>query len=193
MNYRIFVNVGVLIVVLMLAAPLVSAIPGSTKDNEKFLTFQINKIGGPPVGPVVITYHPAPPKEAELTKMVIPEGMSYVEILVEDHDPYILNEDFTYESTLTLTFHANSYPPVAGCIVEQKYVFLPESGIVGTLEVRTVGKFWKTGLDGSSSVYSYGSSVGHGTGDLQDVQVRLTGWHLPTGMVHHEGTVTGWP
>jgi len=190
---RKFLFVVLTLAVVLLATPLVSAVPGTAKNNEKFLSFQINKIGGPPVGPVVVTNHPSPPKEPQFTRVVIPEGMSYVEILIEGHAPYILGVDFTYVSTLTLDFHENSHPPVAGCTVEQAYVFLPASGIDGSLEVLAVGKYWSAGLDGSSPAYSYTSSVGHGTGDLEGVQLRLTGWHLPTGMIHHQGYVIGWP
>lgn len=192
-NRKCLVVTFAVLAAVLLTTPLVFAVPGSEKQNEKFVSFEINKIGGPPVGPVVVIEHPAPPAEPQFRRVIVPEGMVFANIIVDGGAPYVLGVDFTYQSTLTLDFHLNSDPLVAGCIVEVVYAFLPASGIDGSLVVRTVGKFWPNGLDGASAVYSYGSSVGHGTGGLEGVLIKTVGWHTSTGLIHHEGYVTNWP
>ena len=123
----------------------------------------------------------------------MPEGLTYSEIIINGDATYFLGVDFTYQSTLTLDFHLNSDPLFATITVEQSYAFLPASGISGSLEVLSVGKLWPNGKDGLSTFPdSWVYSIGHGTGDLEDVLLKGTGWHSVSG-IHHEGYVTNWP
>lgn len=194
MRGKILVLVLALALVL-LATPYVSSVPGSEKRNEKFLSLEINKVGAPPGPgdpPPTIIVHPAPPKEPKFRRLIAHEKMASLEIIINGGDPYVLGVDFTYESTLTIDFHLNSVPMFGGLTVKQTYAFLPASGIDGSLEVLTIGKYWPNGKDGSSAADSWGVSIGHGTGDLEGVLLKATGWHRPEG-IHHEGYVTNWP
>jgi len=191
-NKKLLAVVFVLAVVLMVT-PFVSANPGSEKNNERFLPFEINKVSGKPVGPIVAMLHPEPPKETQFRRVIIPEGLVFGEIVVDDGAPYILGVDFTYESTITMDFHLNAYPVFCTMTVDQAFVFIEAtSGISGRLEVQTVGIYWPNGRDGASLSESEGSAVGHGTGELEGVLLKATGWQTGPN-VHYEGYVTGWP
>lgn len=176
----------------MLTPLAVQAIPGAEKKNEKFLSLQITKVSGPPVGPVVVINRPAPPKEAEFRRVIMPEGLSYAEILI-DGNAYYLGVDFTYDSILTLDYHLNSDPVFCTIIVDHAYIFTEASGIDGALELLLVGRFWPDGKSGEGPAESWGTTRGFGTGDLDGVKVMATGRHEPTGEIIHTGTITGWP
>lgn len=185
MNRKILIVIALLVWSTALT-PLALARSGIEKENEKFLSLQITKIGGPPVSPVVVINRPPPPKETEFRRMIIPEGLLEAEILI-DGETYYLGVDFTYEATITIDYHLNLDPVFGNLIVDQTYDFTL-SGIDGTLEVLTVGKVW-----GFPPADSWGTSRGYGTGDLEGVKLMATGWHEPTGEIVHAGTITGWP
>ena len=192
MNKKILITSVLLLAVVMLATPLVAAKPGAEKKNEKFVSFGSTKIGGPPVGPITVINRPAPPKETEFRRMIIPEGLSYGDLII-DGVAYYFGADFTYDSILTLDFHLNSDPVFATITVVYSYIFTEASGIDGSLDCRAVGKYWADGQSGDGITESWVTITGFGTDDLAGVKVKATGWHEPTGEIVHEGIVTGWP
>jgi hypothetical protein len=191
MNKKIFVIVSIIAFSLILN-PLTLAAPGGSKANEKFQSFELLKVSGPPAVPPVFIYHPEPPKDAEMTRLIIQETMSSAEIKINGGTPYLLNVDFTYTAMLTIDYHNNRDPLFATITVDQVFEFLPASGIDGGLEILAKGRLWPDGKDGLGTSESWTVNIGHGTGDLKGVKILAEAYFVPAG-IEYVGIVTNWP
>jgi hypothetical protein len=196
-NNKVLVIAVALLAVAMLTTPLVSAIAGSPKTNDKFQTWHTEKklnfftmaIGGE---------HVWIPSFEKCNRLVITSTEGYItyEITVGTNT-YTQGVDFAVVDTYS-QWHFNK--PVfanpdklytedakaGGIIVEVTFDFSAyPGGIEGTLKVRSVSS---EGESGSNSLA--------GTGDLQNVQVKSQysyGFVAPFLTVFEDGTVFGWP
>ena len=190
--------VAVLLAGIMLAVPLVSAVPWTyPKNNDKFEEFAV--VGSFSFLDIIFGDHQYVPSYDEVNKLVISweENMLSYEISV-DGNTYTLGVDFTYTGIATLIL----YNPVfteptklwtedvsqSHTIVDYMYDFGDDDGgIDGTLTMRYVVN------KGTGSINTLA-----GTGDLRNVQIKATAWNVfdPATYIltiYHEGRVSGWP
>ena len=187
--------VSLLVVVMLVATPLVSAVPLGEPNNDKFQTWHdvgtYSAIGG---NAPVLTYIPSPEKVNKLV-LDLDETMLTYEITVGSNT-YYLGTDFAYTGHVKFTF----YKPVwtgpgllptqyKSDLLQVTYMFDFSAylgGIEGVLNMRAV--FTK----GSDRIRSLS-----GTGDLQNVQAQLLNLPVapsfPIVTIEHGGMVSGWP
>lgn len=188
--------------IALLATPLVSAVPGAEKNNEKFQTWHYEKT----VSFLILLFgeHTYIPSFDKVNRMVITstEGFNSYEITVGD-DTYVMGVDFDCVDVYT-QYTANK--PVFAEDDEQKLWPLDSQAQSVTLLVETTFDFsaYPGGIEGTLTIQERSSSgLTHtsslmGTGDLQNVQVQATYYNTFDDVtyeltVYDDGTVIGWP
>ena len=188
-----------LMAVVMLATPMVSAVPGAyLKNNEKFKEFSIESSSNL-FELIFAPDHRWIPSFDKVNKLIINAEITQITSVISfDGNTYTLGIDFT------VTCHAKDtcYDPIfvtptklwpmgsreAKTVNEYMYDF--SGDLEGTLEVREVG----TSMSTPWHVFSL-----RGTGDFQNVQIRatslMTSFDPSSGIntYHTEGIVSGWP
>jgi hypothetical protein len=191
-----------ILVIVLLSCPLVTAAPLKDKSNDNFQTFHVTFtcnaltwVGG------THEYYPSFEKANRVT-ISGSETMLTYDITVGT-ETYHLGTDFIYTGHFQYVFFDvtqwNNYGsygiwPKTGYFrerqltVDYSYEFLPASELDGTIYFRAVA------VEGH-----YGMMIAslYGTGDFEDVQIRATnggeGNVGPIYTVYHDGWVIGWP
>ncbi len=194
MDRKILLTVLTLATIL-LATPVVSAVPLGEGKNEKFETWHdigtYSAIGG---NPPVLTYIPSPDKVNKLVLDLDETMLTYA--ITVGSNTYYLGTDFAYSGHVILTYIKPVMGPPGTLPTESKvdtlmvtYMFdfsAYPGGIEGVLNMRAVF------TEGSDKIRSLS-----GTGDLQNVQVTLLNLPgdvaFPIITVEHGGMVSGWP
>ena len=192
----------VFLLVAILATPLVSAVPGAEKNNEKFQTWHYEKT----VSFLILLFgeHTYIPSFDKVNRMIVTStaGFDSYEITVGD-DTYVMGIDFDCVDVYT-KYTANK--PVFAEDDGDKLWPLDSQAQSSTLLVQTTFDFsaYTGGIEGTLTIQERSSSgLTHtsslmGTGDLQNVQVQATYYNTFDDItyeltVYDDGTVIGWP
>jgi hypothetical protein len=195
MNKEVLVMAVALMAVAMLATPLVSAVPGAPKSNEKFQTWHYEKTMNILLLGASFQYIPS---FDVVNRLVISwtAGFLTYEITVGGKT-YKQGVDFECVDVFTENYYI-------------KPVFLdPGKHMVaeaqtGGLRADTTFDFsvYPGGIEGTLHILEIGNEGGHytnsleGTGDLRNVQVKgvwTNSLAFPILTVYDDGTVIGWP
>lgn len=185
--------------VVLLAIPLVSAVPWTPRNNEKFQTYSVTmKYNFLDV--LLNSPHEWIPSTDKPNKLIIidEEDFDTMEITVGTNT-YSLGIDFAYTGLAIYTFHDPVFEGQFGLlmpsdwrseqlVVDYMYDFSAyPDGLEGTLQMRSIAN------GGGFFINSIA-----GTGDLKNVQVKATQGSIdmnlfPMITIPHVGLVSGWP
>ena len=203
MNKKIVVISVLMLAVVMLVTPLVSAVPGAPKTNEKFQTWHYEKEVSFLV--LLLGDHEYIPSFEEVNRLVVSttEGFLSYEITVGSNT-YVQGVDFDCIDTYT------EYTATKPVFAEDDAAKLwPEDSQAQTSHLLVLTTFdfsaYTGSIEGQLRIMERGN-VGNtkttslwGTEDLQNVQVQATYYNEaddsvpPILTVYDDGTVTGWP
>ncbi len=197
MNKKILAFISVLLLASMAVPALVQATPLKEKNNDKFLTWSdsatfslFNILGGD---------HQYVPSVEETNKLVINYDESFITytITIGSHT-YNLGTDFTYTGHVEYTYFDPVFEGPAGLLFPSSYSASQvkvdytldfsaiAGGVDGTVNMRAVFGPGNSGITSLS-----------GTGDLQNVQVKLANGESGVSgyvvSIAHAGLVSGWP
>lgn len=193
MNKKLIGFALALAFLVALSAPIVAAMPGAEKNNEKFVGFAFI-LQGYTVEDVVWT---TPPEPAEPKT----EHGRYAEW--EDTSITIIVDGETYTETTTpvsISYEGgmswdNNIDDVQVVRVTEIVTFWYDGSAIGTLEWMVKDQISYGNNPNQAPVRVKGTFVGHGTGALEGVVVA--GTDAITGMAPFEltrsGTATNWP
>jgi len=185
------------LVITLLATPLVSAVPGAEKNNDKFQYFELICSG---VGSETYDKTWLSPPDSEIPNVFHGRGGGWltgdvVELTVGDEtfdtdtDPYSVDYATTFDIEVFRNNDGsiNKYNLRLADVVTVYY----EDEAVGTLvlKITSVVEF----TDGAPSGYR-GTVMGYGTDALKGVHISAVDLGgIPPPMYMRVGTITGWP
>ncbi len=191
----------VLMVAVMLAVPIASAVPLEEKNNDKFQDFSVTATYS--ILPYIFVMdHEYIPSVDQVNKLVISGTEPFISYRVTvGTNTYTMGVDFVYTGLIKITFFdpvfanpnpavGNKYPSsyrATSFMVDYTYDFSAKAGgLDGVLQLRAVS------VNGDTHITSL-----KGTGDFQNVQIKATALPatvaIPLITIYHDGWVIGWP
>jgi len=191
-----------LLAVVMLATPLVQAVPGAPKNNDKFEFFEL-VCSGTGSGTGDRFWYTPPNADPLDNKTTHGRGMGWItggtveltvgeETFTMDTDPYNVTWTTAYDMEL-IRYNNGTIKRVNIRLTDVVTVYDADNESIGTLVLNLKSTIVPT----ATPVYS-GNVVGYGTGDLAGVHISaidlgLTALPPPDIIYERNGTITGWP
>jgi hypothetical protein len=195
------ISFSIFLAIVMMVTPLVSAVPGAPKPNEKFQTWHYTKEVS--FGVLLLGEHVYTPSFEEPNKLVISstEGFLSYEITVNGYT-YVQGVDFDCIDVYT------EYTAILPVFDDPAQLWPSSSQSVHLLVLTTFDfSAYEGSIEGQLCIMERGNGGNThttnlwATGDLQNVQLQATYYNIldpttvpfPTITVYDDGTVIGWP